>query len=72
MLDVLVLVLGIGIVVGLWEFLRRRRRRGQFSLRTLLIMVTMFCICFGWWTSERRRDEELPHSFERGFVDFCH
>jgi hypothetical protein len=58
-LDFAVVALGVAAIVGFWEYRRRKRRRGQFSLRTLLIMVTMLCICFGWWTSGRSRDEEL-------------
>ncbi len=46
-------------VAALWEWRRRQRRRLQFSLRSLLLFVTLVAVGLGWWGFQREAARQL-------------
>ena len=54
---------------------KRKRRWFQFSLRTLLIVVTLFCIAAAWFTEQarivRERKAILDHDGLISLLDFA-
>ena len=58
-LDVAVVALAVAAFVALWERWQRKRRRWQFSLRSLFVVVTSTGVLLGWWINERQRDQQL-------------
>jgi hypothetical protein len=57
--DVAVCALGLAAIVAFWDWRRRRLRRLQFSLRSLLLFVTIVAVALGWWGVQRAADQEL-------------
>jgi hypothetical protein len=57
--DIAACAVGIAAVVAFWVRTRRRTQRFQFSLKTLLIVVTLAAIALGWWGVQRAADQEL-------------
>jgi hypothetical protein len=53
---------------------KRRRRFWQFSLRTLLVLITVFSLWLGLWVKDARRKKEALDAVlqMRGFVEYAH
>jgi hypothetical protein len=57
--DTLLCTCVCAIAVSIFELQRRRTRRLQYSLRSLLLFVTLIALALGWWGLERARNIEL-------------
>ena len=58
--DIGACAIGVAVVVAIWEWRRRRcNNRLQFSLRSLLLFVTLVAIGLGWWGLQRDADRQL-------------
>jgi hypothetical protein len=49
-----------------------KRRWGRFSLKTLLILLTLFCIWFGTSTNSANRQRRAVEAIERSGGEFCY
>jgi hypothetical protein len=58
-LDIIIAALAVLAFVAFVEWRRRKRVRFfQFSMRQLLVAVTVFGVALGWWSSQRTTDEQ--------------
>jgi hypothetical protein len=65
-IDVVVAAAGLAIFATLVEWRRRRLQRfAQFSLRELLIVITLVAIALGCWNQRYRADQELWRHWSR-------
>jgi hypothetical protein len=63
-LDIIVAAAGVATFGALVEWRRRRRRRFvQFSLRELLLFVTIVAVILGWGINQRKKDQERRDRF---------
>ena len=58
--DIIVVAASVALIAWLFEWRQRiRRKRHQFSLRSMFVATALFAGFLAWWTFERRADDEF-------------